>query len=48
MAPGSAKVAFTSFRDGGNGEIYVMNVDGSGQTRLTNQTGTDSQADVVP
>ena len=34
-APATAKIAFASNRDG-NYEIYVMNADGSGQTRLTN------------
>ena len=28
----NGKIAFTSLRDGGNDEIYVMNADGSGQT----------------
>ena len=28
------RIAFTSYRDG-NGEIYVMNADGTGQTRIT-------------
>ena len=42
--PGSAgaatpgKIAFVSTRDGGADEIYVMNADGSGQTRLTNNS----------
>ena len=31
------KIAFSSWRDG-NAEIYVMNADGSNQTRLTNST----------
>ena len=31
----NGKIAFTSDRDG-NAEIYLMNADGSGQTRLTN------------
>jgi len=44
VAPGGAKIAFTSFRDGGNAEIYVMNADGSDQIRLTNDSGGDSQA----
>ena len=43
FAPSGGQIAFTSFRDGGNGEIYVMNADGSGQTRLTNSPGTDAQ-----
>ena len=32
-----SKIAFSSSRDG-NYEIYVMNADGSGQTRLTINT----------
>ena len=35
-----SKIAFTSDRDG-NAEIYVMNADGSNQTRLTNNTTGD-------
>ncbi len=34
------KIAFVSERDG-NCEIYVMNSDGSGQTRLTNNSASD-------
>src|SRR5829696_6535400 len=34
------KIAFETTRDG-NSEIYVMNSDGSAQTRLTNSTGED-------
>ena len=34
------KIAFTSYRDG-NYEIYVMNADGSKQTRLTNNSAVD-------
>ena len=34
------KIAFSSNRDGNN-EIYVMNPDGSGQMRLTNDPGSD-------
>ena len=37
---GTGRIAFTSNRDG-NGEIYVMNADGSGQTRLTNNPAED-------
>ena len=33
-------IAFASRRDG-NGEIYVMNADGSGQNRLTNNAAGD-------
>ena len=38
----SGKIAFVSGRDG-NSEIYVMNADGSGQTNLTNDAGSDSR-----
>ena len=37
---GNGRIVFVSDRDG-NGEIYVMNADGSGQTRLTNNPATD-------
>jgi hypothetical protein len=37
---GTGRIAFTSNRDG-NEEIYVMNADGSGQTRLTNNPADD-------
>jgi Tol biopolymer transport system component len=41
--PGAnGKIAFTSTRDG-NGEVYVMNADGSGQTNVSNNTAYDSQ-----
>src|SRR5947207_123096 len=39
-SPPSTKIAFWSSRDG-NAEIYVMNEDGSGQTRLTNNPAAD-------
>jgi TolB protein len=43
VAPCAAsKIAFDNNRDaGGNGEIYLMNEDGSGQTRLTNSPASD-------
>src|SRR5674476_377998 len=34
------KIAFSSDRDGNN-EIYIMDVDGTGQTRLTDNPATD-------
>jgi Tol biopolymer transport system component len=40
-SPNGKKVAVTTSRDG-NYEIYVMNADGSGATRLTNDPGTDA------
>ena len=39
-SPVSGRIAFMSNRDG-NWEIYVMNTDGSGETRLTNNLGDD-------
>ena len=40
-------IAFQSNRDG-NVEIYVMNADGSGLTRLTNSPGADAAPDWSP
>jgi hypothetical protein len=46
--PGAnGKIAFMSDRDG-NDEIYVMNADGSGQTRCTNNTALDWEPDWGP
>ena len=46
--PGAnGKIAFVSSRDG-NSEIYVMNADGSGQTKLTNNTASDSRPAFAP
>ena len=58
-SPDGSKIAFTSDRDrngecffhdcwGHNGEIYVMNADGSGQTRITDDPGDDSGATWSP
>src|SRR5215212_7084034 len=44
---GAGKIAFVSNRDG-NDEIYVMNADGSGQTRLTNNPASDRSPDWSP
>lgn len=41
------KIAFVSERDG-NREIYIMNADGSGQTRLTNNSADDVFASFNP
>lgn len=43
FSPDGSRVAYVSLRDG-NAEIYVMNADGTGATRLTN----DPQADGHP
>ena len=43
----NTKIAFSSERDG-NKEIYVMNADGSGQTRITDDPGYDSSPSWSP
>ena len=40
-APDTAKIAFSSFRDG-NGETYLMNPDGSEQVNLTHHRASDT------
>ena len=40
--PATSKIAFSSDRDG-NFEIYVMNADGSEQTRLTDNSASDQE-----
>jgi uncharacterized repeat protein (TIGR01451 family) len=42
-----SRIAFDSTRDGNN-EIYVMNADGTNQTRLTNNTANDARASFSP
>lgn len=44
--PPSGLVSFHSTRDAGDFEIYRMSPDGSGQTRLTNNVGSDFGPDV--
>src|SRR5207249_4993650 len=39
-SPDGSRIAFSSSRDGNN-EIYVMNADGTGQTRLTTTTASN-------
>lgn len=43
----NGKIVFTNNRDG-NVEIYIMNPDGSGQTRLTNNVAFDGDPAVAP
>jgi hypothetical protein len=43
----NGKIAFSSQRDS-NAEIYVMNADGSGHTRLTNNPAIDDTPDWGP
>ena len=45
--PAGSRLAFTSDRDG-NREIYVMDADGSNQTRLTNNPGYEGGAVWLP
>lgn len=40
-SPDASKIVFQSIRDG-QSEIYVMNSDGTGQTRLTNNSASDT------
>ncbi len=46
-SPDNKKLAFVSNRDG-NDEIYVINVDGSGLTRLTNNAASDTSPSFSP
>ncbi len=41
-SPGGTLIAFTRYISGGNGDIWVMNANGTGQKRLTN-TATDDE-----
>jgi Tol biopolymer transport system component len=47
--PGTnGKIAFASDRDGNRGEIYVMEADGTAQTRLTNNLAADVEPAFSP
>jgi hypothetical protein len=46
-SPDGSKIAFVTNRDG-NHEIYLMNADGSGQTRLTTNSADDTQPAFSP
>ncbi|HEV7451875.1 MAG TPA: hypothetical protein VGO16_10900 [Pseudonocardiaceae bacterium] len=47
VSPSEGKIVFQSGRDGNN-EIYLMNADGSGVTRLTNNPASDTQPALSP
>ncbi|MYI46551.1 MAG: hypothetical protein F4123_09300 [Gemmatimonadetes bacterium] len=40
-SPDGTRIAFSSNTDDGNGEIHVMNADGSGVEQVTNHSGSD-------
>ncbi len=42
ISPNSSKIAFVSDRDG-NDEVYIMNIDGSMETRITFDEGRDGK-----
>ena len=46
-SPDMSKIAFASNRDG-DWELYVMNADGSNETRITNRVGEDSMPNWSP
>jgi Tol biopolymer transport system component len=43
VTSGGQKIAFGSVRNGGNHDVYIANVDGSNQTRLTTSLAYDDQ-----
>lgn len=47
-SPDGRLIAFSSDRDDGYSEIYVMNPDGSGVTRITYRAGGNSRPVWVP
>lgn len=48
QAATNGRIAFTSFRDGGQGQIYTMAPDGSDQRRISFDPGYDAQAEFSP
>ena len=44
----NGRIAFTSFRDGAQGQIYTMAPDGSDQRRISFDPGYDAQPDWAP
>jgi uncharacterized protein YjdB len=47
FSPDGSRIAFVSQRDG-NAEIYVMNADGTGSTRITNDPQPDGRPSFMP
>ena len=47
FSPDGSRIAFVSQRDG-NAEIYVMNADGTGSTRITNDPQADGRPSFMP
>jgi Tol biopolymer transport system component len=48
FSPNGTKIVFTSTRDDADGDIYVMNSDGTGVTRLTSNEAYDADANFSP
>ena len=48
FSPDGKKLAYTSFENGSNGDVFSVNLDGSGKTRLTTDPGLDAVADFSP
>lgn len=48
FSPDGTRIVFTSYRDDDDGDIYVMNSDGTGITRLTDDPAFDADANFSP
>lgn len=48
FSPDGSKIAFTKWRSGVNEDIWMMNVDGSGEVQLTNHSDSDSTPSWFP
>jgi Tol biopolymer transport system component len=46
VSQNGAKIIFLSYRDQGSGELYIMNSDGTGQSRLTNDEEYNAPYDI--